>query len=275
MHASTLLLSALAAFAVAAPTYPQLNVDAVTPAGLDALSDYFNKLAQKVQQSKSLAEAPACDLTKAVLPRQPPSPSSLPDPTKGLVLKHVAIGRGTQNYTCANDTAAPVLAGAVAALYNASCLAAAQPELMGPLAQASLAAGLALRPGETPLTVTARLAPSQLVVSGRHFFRDPTTPFFDLDAQPADQIGTAPTAKNNTEPAPAGAPRGQKGEAAVPWLKLLAKEGATGDLREVYRVETVGGSAPPSCKDMPASFEVQYAAQYWFYEGKPQEQQQS
>lgn len=155
----------------------------------------------------------------------------------------------------------PVLAGAVAALYNASCLAAAQPELMAPLAQASLAAGFALRPGETPLTVTARLAPSQLVVSGRHFFRDPTTPFFDLDAQPADQIGTAPTAKNNTEPAPAEAPRGQKGEAAVPWLKLLAKEGATGDLREVYRVETVGGSAPPSCKDMPASFEVQYAAQ--------------
>lgn len=75
MHASTLLLSALAAFAFAAPTYPQLNVDAVTPAGLDALSDYFNKLAQKVQQSKSLAEAPACDLTKAVLPRQPPCKS--------------------------------------------------------------------------------------------------------------------------------------------------------------------------------------------------------
>jgi hypothetical protein len=57
------------------------------------------------------------------------------------------------------------------------------------------------------------------------------------------------------------APRGLKGEAAVAWLKLIAKDGATGGLQEVYRVETVGGSPPATCAGMPGTFEIQYATQ--------------
>jgi Protein of unknown function (DUF3455) len=106
-----------------------------------------------------------------------------------------------------------------------------------------------------------RLGPSNLAISGKHSFLNTTTPFFNLDT-PTQQLGEAPCAKNNTAAAPAGAPVGQKGEAAVAWLKLLARLGTTGDLQEIYRVETAGGSPPATCAGMPATFEVQYSAQY-------------
>jgi hypothetical protein len=104
------------------------------------------------------------------------------------------------------------------------------------------------------------MVPGNMAISGEHYFTNPTTPFFDLD-QGSVPLGKAPCAKNNTSPAPADAPKGQQGEAAVAWLKLLTRVGATGDLQEVYRVETAGGSAPATCKGMAAAFEVQYSAQ--------------
>ena len=209
--------------------------------------------------------------------------AGLPPPSPGLSLKHIAVGRGTQNYTCdaGNATAAPVANGAVATLFNASCIAATYPDLAKILSKVSMQFDL------TPLEATAKLGPANLVISGTHFFTNGTTPFFDLDTSPI-KIGEAPCAKNSSIPAPVDAPMGQQGEPAVPWLKLLTISGATGSLQEVYRVETAGGSAPKTCEDQPAAFEVQYAAQYvqnpvairqhqyranmisryWFYEGE-------
>jgi hypothetical protein len=178
-------------------------------------------------------------------------------PSKGLTLKHVAIGRGTQNYTCdlSNATAIPVAIGAVATLFNASCVAATYPDLLNMLPRVALQFNL------TDAEAPQQLAPSNLAISGKHLFLNTTTPFFNLDVEPDLQLGQAPTLKNNTATAPADAPKGQQGEAAVAWLKLLARSGATGDIEEVYRVETAGGSPPATCKGMPANFTVQYAAQ--------------
>jgi len=183
----------------------------------------------------------------------PASPTPLPPPTAGLILKHVAIGRGTQNYTCdtKNATAIPVANGALATLYNASCIAGVYPDLLNTLPRVAL---------QFNLTDAPKMAPSNLVVSGVHYFPNPTTPFFNLDTA-ASKLGQANCAKNASVSAPADAPKGQKGEAAVPWLKLTTKTGATGDLQEVYRLETAGGSAPATCAGMPATFEVQYSAQ--------------
>ena len=181
----------------------------------------------------------------------------LPPVSEGLTLKHVAIGRGTQNYTCdlSNSTAVPTANGALATLFNASCIVATYPELARMLGRVSMQFNL------TQSEVSRRLAPSNLIVSGQHFFTNATTPFFTLD-EPEQQLGVIPCAKDAGSPAPADAPVGQKGEPAVAWLKLKARVGATGSLQEVYRVETVGGSPPATCKGMPASFEVQYATQY-------------
>lgn len=86
-------------------------------------------------------------------------------------------------------------------------------------------------------------------------------PFFNLDVSPQWQLGELPCSKAGAMPAPGSAAKGLGGELAVPWLKLTAKDGATGGLQEVYRVETVGGSAPATCSGMPASFEVEYATE--------------
>jgi hypothetical protein len=108
---------------------------------------------------------------------------------------------------------------------------------------------------------TQHLAPSNLALSGVHFFTDATTALFKLDSSPRWHLGEIPCGKNASAAAPADAPTGLKGEGAVAWLKLNAKAGATGGLQEVYRVETVGGSPPKTCEGMGEGFEVQYATQ--------------
>lgn len=209
---------------------------------------------------------------------QHPAPTALPAVSAGLSLKHVAIGRGTQNYTCdtSNTTSAPSAVGAVATLFNATCVAATYPDLLNMLPRVALAFNLTTAEASSsssssgagaypdnlvPASTGERLAPGSYAISGHHYFLDTTTPFFNLDTDNGE-LGEAPCAKNATADAPAGAAAGQRGEKAVAWLKLTARDGATGRLQEVYRVETAGGSPPATCEGMGAAFEVQYSAQY-------------
>ena len=171
-------------------------------------------------------------------------------------MKHVGIGRGTQNYSCtANATAAPVSLGAVATLYNATCIASTYPDLLAQLPNVALQFNLTSADQAT-------LSPSNLAISGHHYFSNSTTPTFDLNTA-SMQLGFAPCSKNNTVPAPAGASVGQGdvGFGAVAWLKLVTRVGATGNLEEIYRVNTAGGNPPATCAGMPATFEVEYAAE--------------
>ncbi|KAK8110921.1 uncharacterized protein PG998_007378 [Apiospora kogelbergensis] len=258
MRCSILFTSALSASTViAAPTWPAFSKSVHMPAQLETMSSWFNALARVVQDGRSSPRAPVCDLSSVKLPE-----SALPPPSAGLYLKHVAVGRGTQNYTCdtSNTSSAPVLFGAVATLFNASCIASSST---------CPARRLAALPGPAggPGPAENKMGPIDYVLSGHHFFTDVTTPFFTLDTTPDSQYGTIPCAKLNQTAAPADAPKGQQGESAVAWLKLRSKDGATGDLQEVYRVGTAGGSSPATCQGMPASFEVQYSAEYWFYAG--------
>lgn len=271
MYGSTILTTLLGASAVfAAPTWPQLKSGLANSIGHEAVSEYFNLLAQKIDTAKLSSFAPTCDMSKAQMPTLSTDP--LPSPASGLVAKHVAIGRGTQNYTCATSdvTAAPVLAGAVATLFNASCVAASYPDLLHVLPQLALqfdlpySASEAADDGEKEKEKEKKLGPTELLVSGRHFFTNATTPFFTLDTAHA-RIGTAPCSKLDSSPAPPDAPKGRQGEPAVSWLLLAANPDATGGLQQVFRVGTAGGSAPATCQGMPASFEVQYAAEYWFF----------
>ncbi|KAK3325322.1 hypothetical protein B0H66DRAFT_599489 [Apodospora peruviana] len=256
MHASILLLSALGASVFAAPVAPDAGLAARMPDGIESLSEYFNMLAARTQDVKLMDRAPVCDLSKATLP-----PSALAGPSPGLKLAHVAIGRGTQNYTCAGlaPTAAPGSAGAVATLFNASCVVATYPALAKEITKVAIKFNLSSTDKWT------KLAPSTLAISGLHYFTGPTTPFFNLDVSPK-KIGQAACSKKDAVAAPADAAKGQLGEPAVAWLKLTANDGSTGNLKEVYRVETVGGSAPATCEGMPATFQRQYVAEYWFFQ---------
>lgn len=93
-----------------------------------------------------------------------------------------------------------------------------------------------------------------------HYFDAEGVPVFDLSRGGA---GSVAVEKNASTPAPGSAAVGLEGEPAVGWLQLTKVEGsdATGGLEEVYRVGTVGGSAPETCEGMPENFEVDYSAQ--------------
>src|ERR1700753_1303994 len=102
--------------------------------------------------------------TTASAPLPPPPP-----PPAGLTLSHVAIGRGTQNYSCADSTAntVPVQVGALASLFNATCVAGQFPQLL------SMLPGIAYNFPVPDSTVGA----GNVFLSGHHYFTNATTPF--------------------------------------------------------------------------------------------------
>ncbi|KAI7539452.1 hypothetical protein KC331_g9746 [Hortaea werneckii] len=215
----------------------------------------YLEIGKRILNSKTAA---TCNLAQASLP-QPPI--ALPIPAEGLALSHVAIGRGTQNYTCdlQNATAVPKPVGAVATLFNVSCMAADIPELMEKLP--SIALNLPVPSADNTLS------PAYQDMSGHHYFVDDTTPFFNMDTD-LHQYGTGAFQKANASAAPGSAPKGQygSGDGSVAWLKLDAKDTTTGQtFQEVYRTNTAGGSPPEMCTGMQEAFEVQYSALYWIY----------
>lgn len=162
----------------------------------------------------------------------------LQPPSADLQLVMVALGQGTQNYTCgANVTAPPTAFGAVAQLYDASCAMVSDPTV-----------------GTKALGTIEDSAPSTSI--GTHFFVDTTTPDFDITGLGNTQ---AKAVENCAAPQPT---------ADVRWLRLEAQAaGSTSPVKQIYRLNTVGGLAPPSC-DGRASGEiitVEYQAQYWIY----------
>ncbi|RYC78771.1 hypothetical protein BFJ63_vAg18356, partial [Fusarium oxysporum f. sp. narcissi] len=48
--------------------------------------------------------------------------SELPEPSEDVSLKHIALGFGIQNYTCADTAASPTPVGALAVLYDVTHL---------------------------------------------------------------------------------------------------------------------------------------------------------
>jgi Protein of unknown function (DUF3455) len=105
------------------------------------------------------------------------------------------------------------------------------------------------------------------IVAGVHYFSDDTTPVFDFRGadgrnDPALFIGK----KADAVPAPNYSVKGidNKGDGAVPWLKLDAVTGSV-DFKEAYRMITAGGLPPTDCAGQKDTFEVDYAAEYWFY----------
>ncbi|KAF2675955.1 hypothetical protein K458DRAFT_245330, partial [Lentithecium fluviatile CBS 122367] len=90
---------------------------------------------------------------------------------------------------------------------------------------------------------------------GMHFFADGTTPEFDI-------IGLGETQAKKVESMAAPQPTN------VPWLRLQAQEqGTTSPVKQIYRLNTVGGVAPADCAGQEANsvVTVSYEAEYWVY----------
>ncbi|KAF1942016.1 hypothetical protein EJ02DRAFT_186794 [Clathrospora elynae] len=210
MHASLFLTAiALIPFAVAAPRHPSFH-------------------SRRDGENTSAPAAPTCDLGNVQ------QPASVLAPPTGLQLVLVALGKGTQNYTCADPTAAPAAIGALAQLYNASCALAGNPSA----------------------STTSLGSIDESASIGEHFFVDNTTPDFDI-------FGLGNTQLKKVQDASAPKP-----DSDVKWLRLQAQaQGTTGGVKMIYRLNTVGGVAPATCAGQAAGdvITVDYEAQYWVY----------
>ncbi|KAF3481195.1 uncharacterized protein GIQ15_03954 [Arthroderma uncinatum] len=215
---------------------------------LSEIGDYISKHA-----NNGLLQQPTCDLSKAVLPSNP----QLSEVPKDQKLLAVAIGRGTQNYTCSSSSPekAPKATGAMATLFNASCIASNYPYLL------SLLPNVALELTTPPPFGNSR-GPADLMVMGHHYFDGEGVPIFDLP-----KLGISSVKKADSKDAPANAMKGvnTEQEGAVSWLMLESIPSSTGLAKRVYRVNTAGGKAPSTCVDQPEQIQIQYSAEYWFY----------
>ncbi|KAL2109377.1 hypothetical protein VUR80DRAFT_2543 [Thermomyces stellatus] len=213
----------------------------------------------------------------------------LPAPPNGTRLKHVVLGHGYQNYTCAPAgdsgpayTSKPT--GALAVLYDVRPFFPSQSEnslaLDAVFALAQEAAysipvplNLADHPpgGRIPgsaaavavenpwipladLTLDGVGAPLRAV--GHHFFDSEGVPEFDV----GDDLFKA--RKVDDVSAPEGAPEGEDGSKAVAWL-LMDDAGGSVGIKHVYRVNTVGG-AGHACEGEGDDSSV-YTAFYYMY----------
>ncbi|KAL2869387.1 uncharacterized protein BJX67DRAFT_379404 [Aspergillus lucknowensis] len=247
MHSILFITSCLAAYSAAAPVFSNFYDFS------DDMAEFLGRVSQHINGLDGFLGSLSCDRSSITLPS---FASGLPAPT-GQHPLYVALGRGTQNYTCATSTAdsEPEAIGAVARLYNATCSAANFPDLM------ELLPAIAYRMN-LPANEYDPFPPTNMNLIGHHFFEG-KVPVFDLDTTPSRQLGVAKVKKDADLDAPESAVQG--GNGAVAWLYLSATDGTVGRFSSVYRVDTAGGGAPKTCEGMPESFAVQYAANYYIY----------
>jgi uncharacterized protein DUF3455 len=155
---------------------------AIIPTAVDAAPTNIGVLATTLalyssQYDLSGITVRSCPLDNVSPPLNDTSPQ-LDGPSPGLSLKYVALGRGTQNYTClGNDSnAAPTAIGAVATLFDSSCLAVFLLNIFNDIPPA-----LVQMPHDA--AVAAAIVIDQLstandgsVVFGQHYFVNSVTP---------------------------------------------------------------------------------------------------
>ncbi|PLB48351.1 hypothetical protein P170DRAFT_456902 [Aspergillus steynii IBT 23096] len=249
MRPTLLFVTCLAVTSIAAPTLFDHAYDYS-----DDMAGFLGKVSKHIDKLKDLMDtSTTCDASKIALPS---FASELPSPS-GQKPLYVAVGRGTQNYTCATSSSdsKPEAVGAVARLYNATCIAASYPDMIEMLP--SIVYKMQL-----PDSDDDPLPPANIDLLGHHYFAG-STPVFNFDLA-STRHGIAFTKKGAEIDAPSSAVKG--GNGAVAWLYLSTVNGTVGRYKSVYRVDTAAGQAPKTCKNMPSQFTVQYAANYYFYE---------
>ncbi|KAI5789686.1 hypothetical protein DFH27DRAFT_571661 [Peziza echinospora] len=210
-----------------------------------------------------------CNLAGVSVPLCPSGTTCLtPPPQKTSTVVAVALGVGTQNYTCASPNAVPVANGAIATLYDVSCTAvynSASTHLLAPLV---IKAGVQKVQDATSTTAPIPLGLGYPKIGTHYFAPNAQTPVFELESNGTTKskkkfvgarlegIAAPPTALAGT----------------VDWLKLgrsSGKESESNGVQFVYRVYTAGGKPPATCADVAKAggeIIVEYATEYWFYD---------
>ncbi|KAJ7165037.1 hypothetical protein C8R46DRAFT_1351778 [Mycena filopes] len=173
---------------------------------------------------------------------------------------YVLLGVGVQNYTCAAGGSTYTSAGAVASLFDISCLQNnADYDTLPTRAFAFWSDTTSS--GVTPLNVANDVG-APLLLGQHYFIPNPNgsgslSPKWDFTAPSGDPSAFVVAAKVGDVPAPASP------AANVDWLSLNAVSGSLA--KQVFRVDTVGGQPPSSCAAGSAALSVKYVSRYYLY----------
>ena len=202
------------------------------------------------------------DLSNVTIPLSPAQLTALGAPTTPLTA--VGLGFGVQNYTCsANNVFVCVFAfyvhlraetdrrdrsaGAVAELFDISCLASTNSKLLSTIHNdlfkiwnSPAANGVTI---QQLIDILPKVVPSDLILSQHYFNKNAAggiSPVWDFRATPKFQgvanavfVGKALANTPDADPTK-----------NVPWLHLGKVSGDISD--EIYRISTAGGVAPSS-----------------------------
>lgn len=172
-----------------------------------------------------------------------------------MTLQYVALGVGTQNYTCngANFVQGETGDGAFATLYDATLYLSTHTSDIPTLP----ATRLSQYEQDGEWQNLADLNLPILTVLGNHYFDFDDRPTFNLSHAFPTRVLSAVKADDVKSPT----------VGAIDWLYLIDNgDGITNGLKAVYRVETAGGVAPTSCDSVSTETTIPYAAEYWFYD---------
>lgn len=193
-----------------------------------------------------LTNIASCPVNNVTLPL--PAGATIAVPS-GQTLLAVSMGVGVQNYTCTNGTY--VSAGAVASLYDISCLA-------GTPGFAKVQDDFFALPSFAQQIIRGFADKTQLLYAKHYFVTNPTTgtgisPKFALAANGGSVFTTL---------AKTGSIKSPTSTANVDWLQLNSIAGTLATT--VFRVDTKAGQPPTTCTGTQAT-SIPYAAKYYFY----------
>ncbi|KAJ7104396.1 hypothetical protein B0H15DRAFT_809854 [Mycena belliarum] len=199
-----------------------------------------------------------CD-TSAANMNLPANQTQLVTPTTAPL--YVALGVGIQNYTCSSTTLKYTSTGAVASLFDISCLD--KTPAFKTVSNAAFTAWSTSKGSAN--TIGSKVGAANLL--GFHYFVPAASgtgisPKWDFtstgkNAGKADAFVIGAKTGGISAPAPANP------SVDVDWLGL---KNATGTLAsKIYRVDTVNGQPPSSCVAGSADITVKYTAKYFLY----------
>ncbi|KAJ7308774.1 hypothetical protein DFH08DRAFT_900066 [Mycena albidolilacea] len=211
-----------------------------------------------VSAAPSLPKAAGCDTSAATL-SLPANQTQLVAPTTAPLF--VALGVGVQNYTCTAATLKYASVGAVASIFDISCID--KTPAFATIQTTAFNAWSAAPAGVSPDTVGGKIGAATLL--GYHYFV-PAPSGTGLSPK-WDFTSTGKFAGNSTAfilAAKAGDILAPTDSATnVDWLALNNVQGSLAS--KVFRVDTVNGQPPTSCVAGSADISVKYTAKYYLY----------
>ncbi|KAJ7140592.1 hypothetical protein C8R43DRAFT_590257 [Mycena crocata] len=199
-----------------------------------------------------------CDPAKATM-KLPANQTALVAPTTPPL--YVMLGVGIQNYTCSSATSSYASIGAVASLFDISCLDKS-PGFPG-IQTTAMNIWNKASASTKAISIGSRVGAPNLL--GAHYFVTAPSgtgisPKWDFTANPKfahDPNAFVIAAKTGDVLAPTNPTTN------VDWLMLNGVQGSLA--KTIFRVDTVGGQPPTSCTAGSAPITVKYTAKYYLF----------